>query len=641
MSGADTTVEALFGALGRLLPVLGDVMGSISQAAETLGPAFADAFTELTTVVLRFLEGVIVPLAPHIATVVEEFTSFMQAIRKSVGPVAAFTGVLTPILGALATMGGIVSPVVAGVTALAGAALTLYNNWTRVVDVLKRNKAAAVALGGALAGTLPVAMSSIASVITSSVIPAITSATAGVWSFVAAAAPWAAAAGAIAGSVYLIYDNWSGIISFVSKLWQGVKNIVWGAKEAIVGTFDKMWTKVQQRFVVAAKNLLDPLGDIAEALGATGIADSIEGLQDSLKNMVPAGAMSKAESRVTKGVEAMRQEVIDGAEAMRAGLGSALDAGGELLGKAKSLGSDLGSMLKGGFDSAMGGGLMKGAFGGGGMGAPKSDVPSVGGEGMELPEMPEVPKFEAGKILPQDSMAELKKNLQMVEKEIQDTQTKMEKAAEKIARTVTRGFADAATGMLEGIGKMAAGQQTLGGVMNSVLSTLAGVAVKVGKIIIATSGALKALGDALKNPFGGAPLVALAAGAALVAIGAAAKAALSDVASSAAGGAQVSRAGGAGGAGGVADVQPSQSVQYTSSSRADSGAMGGVKKEMSQMRAEQEKTNERLAQTNERLGSVESATREGLAVREGESRQLLRRARAEQAATDPSTPDKI
>jgi hypothetical protein len=570
-------------------------------------------------------------------------------------------------------MGGIVSPVVAGVTALAGAALTLYNNWNRVVDVLKRNKTAAVALGGALAGTLPVAMSSIASVITSSVIPAITSATAGVWSFVAAAAPWAAAAGAIAGTAYLIYDNWSGITSFFSRLWQGVKNIIWGAKEAIVGTFDKMWTKVQQRFVVAAKNLLDPLGDIAEALGATGIAESIEGLQDSLKNMVPAGAMNKAEARVTKGVEAMRQEVIDGAEAMRAGLGSALDAGGELLGKAKGLGSNLGSMLKGGFDSAMGGGLMKGAFGGGGTGAPKSDVAAtkveqlrgsvsaakglakeLGGamEGAALTMQETRVKMSASaKAMAQEVSAgwkqmaqrtgiaidKLKKMGPSAVASMVETKERMESMAEQIGRTVERGFEKAAAGMLKGIGKMAAGQATLAGVAGNVLSTLANLAIRVGKIAIATGAAIEGIKKALESLN---PVAAFAAGAALIIVGAAAKSALSNAASSA-GRAQGSRAGGASVGGGVADVQPSQSVQYTSSSRADSGAMGGVKKEMSQMREEQEKTNERLAQTNERLGSVESATREGKAVREGESRQQLRRARNEQAAADPATPDKI
>jgi hypothetical protein len=125
------------------------------------------------------------------------------------------------------------------------------------------------------------------------------------------------------------------------------------------------------------------------------------------------------------------------------------------------------------------------------------------------------------------------------------------KYSEMIANTVTSGMRRAAEGFLDGIGRMAAGQATLGNVMRGVLDTLLQAMQRVGKIVMAAGGALEALRNALKNPFGGNPLAAVAAGAALIAIAGAARAALSSVGSGgsagdAAGGADFGQRGGGG-----------------------------------------------------------------------------------------------
>ena len=102
---------------------------------------------------------------------------------------------------------------------------------------------------------------------------------------------------------------------------------------------------------------------------------------------------------------------------------------------------------------------------------------------------------------------------------------------ERMSNTIALGMQEAADGFLNGVAQMAAGRASLGEVMSGVLDTLLSTMQKVGRIIIAAGGALKALGDALKAPFGGQPLAAIAAGGALIAIAGAARAALSSAAS--------------------------------------------------------------------------------------------------------------
>ena len=150
MGGAATTAEAVFKSLSDVFVVLGDVMGSIAKASSTIGPAFASLFTELMTVTLRFLEGAIVPLMPEITAIVEGFTSFMQAIRESIGPVAAFTATVVPLIGLVAALWSRLNPAVAVVTALAGVAVTLHNNWSRITSFLEGEFPQAFTVAGAL-----------------------------------------------------------------------------------------------------------------------------------------------------------------------------------------------------------------------------------------------------------------------------------------------------------------------------------------------------------------------------------------------------------------------------------------------------------------------------------------------------------
>lgn len=163
-----------------------------------------------------------------------------------------------------------------------------------------------------------------------------------------------------------------------------------------------------------------------------------------------------------------------------------------------------------------------------------------------------------------------------------------------------------------------------------LIKTLVDALGKIGEILIGAGSAIASLGGpgGLVAAILSNPLTAIAAGVALTALsaglGMAAKSPPEPVGS---------------GGGGTASFSGNPGGGYRN------GSMNSVSQKLTYMKREQEKTNERLArnqeQTNQRLDNVESATREGRAVREGESRQVLRRARAEQAANDASTSDKI
>lgn len=105
--------------------------------------------------------------------------------------------------------------------------------------------------------------------------------------------------------------------------------------------------------------------------------------------------------------------------------------------------------------------------------------------------------------------------------------------AQSIAATVKAGIDGAAHAFLEGIGKMAVGEASLGNVMSSVLSVLADMAIRVGKITIGFGVSVEAIKKALLGFTG---IGAIAAGAALIALGSAVKAKLAASASGGGGG---------------------------------------------------------------------------------------------------------
>lgn len=104
---------------------------------------------------------------------------------------------------------------------------------------------------------------------------------------------------------------------------------------------------------------------------------------------------------------------------------------------------------------------------------------------------------------------------------------------QSVAQEVTGGMHEAATGFLEGVGAMAAGQGTLSGVVAGVLGTLADMAIRVGKIAVATGFAIEGIQTALKSLN---PAAAIVAGAALIILGSAVKAKLAAAASGGGGG---------------------------------------------------------------------------------------------------------
>lgn len=108
--------------------------------------------------------------------------------------------------------------------------------------------------------------------------------------------------------------------------------------------------------------------------------------------------------------------------------------------------------------------------------------------------------------------------------------------ASDISSAIRDGINDAAFAFLEGVGKMAAGKETASGVFKSVLTALADMAIRVGKIAIGTGGAIEGIKKALATLN---PVVAIAAGAALIALGSWAKSSLSGAASGGGGGASI------------------------------------------------------------------------------------------------------
>lgn len=122
------------------------------------------------------------------------------------------------------------------------------------------------------------------------------------------------------------------------------------------------------------------------------------------------------------------------------------------------------------------------------------------------------------------------------EEGLERIRTISDQKANAISATLSSGMNEAAAGFLSGIGKMAAGEATLGNVMKSVLDTLLGLAERVGRIAIAVGGAVAGIRKALASLN---PIAATVAGAALIAIAGAARSALASAAEGKSGGSSV------------------------------------------------------------------------------------------------------
>jgi methyl-accepting chemotaxis protein len=699
MSGAATTIEALFGALGRLLPVLGDVMGSISQAAETLGPAFADAFTELTTVVLRFLEAAIVPLAPHIATVVEGFASFMRAIRQSVGPVAAFTSVALPLAGLFAGMTSAISPVTLAATALGAAAVTLHNNWSEVTSYLKENFPQAFAAArSALSATLEAAREIFGKL--------------------------AGVARPVMEELAETVQTWLG---WISSAWSA-----WG--EQITGAVSDYFGQVVRQiktYISIAGSAIEVLLNVLTGDWAQAWEDAKSAAWGALRLIVNTAVT--AVRRVLQAMQSLAQYVPGVGDQMAGGLGTAIERLKDLRIEAEKTQEAVSGMSFSlpGFSGAMGGG-------GGSAVAASADVAASKVEQLRNSIRQTVSEADAlAKRVPESlsaversarsaeeaiqSMTETFDNVEVPEPlkewaDILDTTTEKLRGLSQEVREKLKEIADksipAAKQALEsfyeimstieglprkllrqtatGIGKTLGGMMarafgamtkqqerlkrrirstqkqltealsegasqqvarlrdklsqlrdsfqrskfTLADIGQQLIQTIAGALQKIGGLLITAGTAFASMGGpgGLIMSVIANPLAAVAAGAALTALSKGLSMAVSSAPAPVGSGGR-----GRGGAGGGR-------VSYNTPSAAGSSAasaMGGLKTEMSQMRAEQRKTNERLArnqaETNERLASVESATRSSKNVSESEVRRQKYRAERAQRRTNPRT----
>lgn len=154
------------------------------------------------------------------------------------------------------------------------------------------------------------------------------------------------------------------------------------------------------------------------------------------------------------------------------------------------------------------------------------DAPSIGGPtteggGMLIdPDMLRRPVEEGAEAV-QPGLDSIRERFVNLHRRLQET-------VPQIANTVKQGFDDAATGMLEGIGRMVAGSGSFGDVVRNLLTTLADLAVRVGKIAIGVGAGVAGIKTALKSLN---PAAAIIAGAALITLGTAAKSALNSAAS--------------------------------------------------------------------------------------------------------------
>jgi hypothetical protein len=176
---------------------------------------------------------------------------------------------------------------------------------------------------------------------------------------------------------------------------------------------------------------------------------------------------------------------------------------------------------------------------------------------------------------------------------------------------------------------MAAGAASMSDLGDRLLKTFAGVMRKLGGLLISfgTAG-LKFQASGGVFSFLSNPAAAIGVGGLLVGASKAIKSTLSDAASS---------AGGGGGRG-------ARSAPPGARGTRRAGGMRGVSQKLTEMKREQETTNRRLARAeeqrneqNERLASVEGATREGFTTTGADARRRQRRARRAEQADTPSS----
>jgi TP901 family phage tail tape measure protein len=386
---------------------------------------------------------------------------------------------------------------------------------------------------------------------------------------------------AVGGATYLIYDNWKGVKSFFGDLLSSVVRIFAGMKGAILGLLKGLWPAAQMIFLEGIADLIGPLKKFAQWLGADSLAEGIEGFQGQMRDLIPKDELASAEAEMRTGIQMIEDEVAKGAGAvMDAGEGI-VDAAADIATQAKEKFQGIFSVQPGGGEGEASGKSAEQLLGGGGEMPGKDGMPGEGGGGSAI--QPIVSDADAlAKKVPdnvdlvtesfkssekaiqstagtfnnvkvanpmgaiadnldvslaqirdfsrgtQEELKSLAMNSRLAAKKFLDTKMAMVNAAERIGRVVEQGFERAAAGMLKGIGKMATGQASLKDVMNNVLSTLADMAIRVGKIAIGTAITVKGIKNALQKL---EPAQALAAGAALIALGAAVKGALSSAAS--------------------------------------------------------------------------------------------------------------
>lgn len=491
MGGAAATIEALFGSLSKLLPVLGDVMGSIARATKTIGPAFADLFTELLTVTLRFLEGVIVPLSDEISAVVRGFTSFMRAIRETVGPVASFTAAVAPILGLLASFATTVTPVAAAIVALAGAAVTLHNNWSRVTGYLQSEFPQAFAVAKKAVGGFVQAAREIFGVL-GTVVPKILRETGELVQSILE--EWKAEWESFGDEAMKIMKvAFEGISWYMKTALQNLGDAVSLFLNVLTGDWGEAWNNV-------ANIMRRTFGPAMNAvIGA--MSKGLRKMADFLSRM---SAIAGVVGDVVPGISALGT-ALEGAAAT-ADIGAALLDMNKVDFKQK--GEEVGSSFTSGFEDAM---TQIGTMLGGGLGVPKAGFPDVGFQAPTLENLPTLEglgmesigskmKESVSGLQPAlDAVAAGWKNLaktlgvtvpQVKKLGVEGAQA-LKKKQERVAqlfssmqRTIGRAVSQFATTLFKGLGQLAAGTASMGDIADSLLQVFASTMQKLGSLLV-------------------------------------------------------------------------------------------------------------------------------------------------------------
>lgn len=516
MDGAARASKAFLAGMGRIVRVLGEVMGSIAGVSGSVSEALMPALAEVTTLALRFLEAVLVPMAPAITAVVGGFQRMLAAVREAVGPIGAMTALATPLLAAFTSLSAPVLATVAAVGALAAAGQKLHENWNSVTSWLEGRFPGAIGAAKSALDSFVAGAKDIFGTLLATARPVLTDLREMIGQWV----DWASAAWEAWGSeVVSIVSDYFGqavrqiktLISITGDTIGAFLNVLTGdwaeAWEDVKSAFQKAWRLIVNTAVTGVRRVLQAMQSLADYVPGFGdaMAGGIETMIESLKDLR---------------IEA--EETADAVESSFSGMSSPSFSGGAS-GSSGGGGEDTQAVPES--DVSGSSGLQVPTFDASMLEPLKAMAKGVQKQTAKIAEQPSIIKTAAKEFgVGFQKMASLvKKGGAKAVANFVKMRKRWGKAIKKINNNLERGLEKAISTFASGAGKILAKTGSLEDAGTAVLKTLGGIMKKIGGILIAYGVTMEKFLEAggLANPF-----AAIAAGAALVAAGTAISAAM-------------------------------------------------------------------------------------------------------------------